>query len=32
VGLCGLLLLWAGMPETRPQRLTPHGSGPSDER
>ena len=31
VGLCGLLLLWAGMPETRPQRMAPDGFGPSAE-
>ena len=29
VGLLGLLLLWAAMPETRPQRITPQGSGPA---
>jgi len=27
VGLLGLLLLWAAMPETRPQRMSPQGSG-----
>lgn len=32
VGLCGLLLLWGGMPETRPQRMTPHRVGPSAGR
>ena len=30
VGLCGLVLLWARMPETQPRHIAPDGSDPAE--